>query len=120
LLVGETPSTYYHVPTRKYRLMESHGRASLCQTAFRAELIPVLQSICRNHTDFIDTRFWDHINQKQFLRSHFCIGMKGLPGRPGIGVGHNPAGPCWNPDPDLAFLRAWIGNDVNLYKEFML
>jgi glycosyltransferase involved in cell wall biosynthesis len=118
-LVGEIPSRYYHVPTRKYRIMENHGRASLCQTAFRAELIPVLQSICRAYTDFIDVRFWDHIHQKRLVHSNLCVGIKGLPGRAGIGIGHNPTGPWWNGDPNLAFLRAWIGDDVELYREFM-
>ena len=118
-LAGESPSLYYYVPGKKYRVMENNGHASLCQTGFREELIPVLESVCHAAPYYIDTRFWNLVPHKHIMRSRFCVGIKGLPGRKGIGMGHDPAGPYWQTDPYLVFLRTWIGEDVELYKEFM-
>lgn len=119
-LVGETPSRYYFVPDQKYRLMGTYRRASLCQTGIRSEFLPILKSICEESPDYIDVRLWEKFPaRKKLLFSHLVVGMKGLPGRKGIGVGHDRESPYWNSDYNCAFLRAWIGKDVELYKEFM-
>lgn len=47
-----------------------------------------------------------------------CIGIKGLPGRAGIGIGHR-LGPNEKTDHDGTILREWIGDDAARYSGFL-
>jgi hypothetical protein len=117
-IVGEVPARYYHVPFRQYNVQGNFSHASLCQTGIRSSLLSKLEDICRAQDhEFIDVRLWRNQPTPLFLHTSFCIGMKGLPGRAGIGIGHRPD---WNPqswkhDPDLSILRNWMGTDTKLY-----
>ncbi len=124
-LVGNPTSRYYHIPSGRYRIMANCGVASLGQTGMRASLIPLLEEICET-TDFIDFRLWSEFrnrgNGTAILTSDkTCVGIKGLPGRRGIGVGHRPNDnpDQWTADSDKEVLRSWIGDDIELYREFM-
>lgn len=44
---------------------------------------------------------------RSLLDSANVVGIKGLPGRPGIGVGHRPD--FGDPDPDGRILAEWLG-----------
>ena len=122
-LVGEVPSRYYHVPFRQYRVMSHSQHASLCQTAVRSSVLPLVQNICEQSSEFIDIRLWGRfegiktIKLEPYKLKPYCVGIKGMPGRPGIGIGHNPSRNRndWKSDQDLTVLRSWIGNDVSLY-----
>jgi Glycosyl transferase family 2 len=123
-IAGNRDAHYYHLPSRRYRLMENQNSASLCETAIRAELLPILADVCCQGGDFIDVRLWRAAGSRTLrvgLPTGRVVGMKGLPGRPGIGIGHRPdARPAdWIADPDLKTLREWIGEDVKLYQEFL-
>lgn len=122
-IVGEAPARYYHVPQRRYWTLDNYRHASLCQTGMRSELLPMLADVCRKGQDFIDVRMWrtlDGSRKVHFIReNHLVVGMKGLPGRPGIGIGHRPEyGGAWKSDPDMKVLRSWIGEDAAAYEEF--
>lgn len=116
-LVGENSIRYYHVPSHQWRTMGIASRASLGQTGFRAKVLPELCRVCGEGLTFIDVRLWETSGRKVLSPdSGICIGMKGLPGRPGIGVGHRPeCGGDWAADPDSQTLRSWIGEDANLF-----
>lgn len=117
-LVGEVPSRYYHVPSKKYRLMENKHHASLCQTGMRSSALPFLKKLCEESSNFIDIRLWrSEAFRKHTLNTEYCVGMKGLPGRPGIGIGHKPAATDinWRNDFSLTMLSYWIGKDTELY-----
>ena len=120
-IAGERPSRYYHLPSNKWRIMRS-VHASLCQTAMRASLLPLLESVCRADASFIDVSLWQRVFTTHCAFSErlddttHCVGMKGLPGRAGIGIGHRPElGAGWNADPGREKLREWLGNDMELY-----
>lgn len=111
---------YFNVSKRCHIQMPNRGSA-LCQTAFRAELIPELRRSAQEAMaagDFgIDGRFWAS-------RTHMAsgpqtvIGIKGLTGTPGLGIGHRPKSKPnrrWRPDPNLEHLRQLIGADVECY-----
>lgn len=123
-IAGDPISLYYHVPSQRYRIMENLGHASLSQTGIRAELLPLLRQICRESPDFIDARLWARSRCPRVLRRiGKVVGIKGLPGRAGIGVGHRPdERPTeWTDDPQGAVLREWIGReDSQLYERFTL
>jgi hypothetical protein len=120
MIVGETPSRYYHVPTKQVRILKSVSHASLCQTGINSCILPMLSEICNNTTQAIDFNLWSAFIglDSQILRESFnCVGIKGLPGRPGIGIGHTPQRHPgqWRSDRDLSILNSWIGPDVALY-----
>ena len=117
-LVGEVPSRYYHVPSRQYRVMSHSQHTSLCQTAVRSSVLPLVQKICEQSSELIDIRLWGRFEGIKTIGSDpYCVGIKGMPGRSGIGIGHNPSRNRndWKSDQDLTVLRSWIGNDVSLY-----
>ncbi len=115
---GESVSRYYNLPTSRWRVMENVNYASLCQTAMRDTMLPALALICRSRPDFIDYRLWKVRTLNRFvleLSDPLVVGMKGLPGRPGIGIGHRPEHGSWNADPGRKKLREWLGADADLY-----
>jgi hypothetical protein len=103
--------------------MRNQRNASLCETGIRAELLPFLADVCRESPQFIDYRLWAGCGaaNSELIAVDRVVGIKGLPGRPGIGVGHRPdeRPGQWTADPELTVLREWIGEDVELYREFL-
>lgn len=119
LIAGDDQQRYYNIPQRKYRLFKNRG-ASLCQTGFSASLIPTLRAVIRDcvrrNTYGVDCALWARqpASVKSLRRTHTVLGIKGLPGQAGLGIGHRPqAG--WTPDPHGQQLRAWIGDDADVY-----
>lgn len=120
-LVGETNARYYHVGARRYRVMHNTRHSSLGQCGMRAEMLPWLKAACESKEKFIDLSLFRHVPahmMKLFPPSGAHVSIKGLPGRPGIGVGHQPLSQGWKTDADLSVLRSWIGEDVELYRSF--
>lgn len=115
-MVGELHTRYYHLPLRKYRDMETRARSSLCNTAFRPEMGKFLRTAYEAGHVGIDARFWAeairhgtkyHLNPGP---QWYVVGMKGLPGRPGMGAGHRANFYRNRPDTDEVVLRSWIGD----------
>jgi hypothetical protein len=121
-LVGQGQAVYYHVPFRKCFQLSNKDRASLCQSAFHSDILPVLSHICKKANDpFIDLKLWRKIERKFLLLncSPMCVGMKGMPGRINLEtMGHKGCHPNFKPDPDLTKLRSFIGEDVVLYEKY--
>ena len=113
-LVGECRARYYNVSTRQGRQLNNAGHASLCSTAVRGRAIDALRKACQSAPKFIDLQLWRRFPHRHLFGGHRVVGIKGLPGRGGIGMGHDPkfAG---THDPDGALLREWIGRDAELY-----
>ena len=120
---GDPMSRYYHVPSRRFRFMVNEGCASLCQTGLRSEYLLVLENVLSSGSHFIDRDLWLAMARSRrdlSMAPHPVVGMKGLPGRAGIGIGHRPEmQPLqWSADPDGRVLREWIGEDAELYEQF--
>lgn len=119
--VGTIWQRYYHLPSLSYRTYKNVGSA-LCSTAFHSSLKGKLMDAARwcgeNNQRGIDRRFWDSLPEECkdiFEPKHNqVIGMKGLPGREGIGVGHRPRD--FIADADALTLKAWVGDhDAKVY-----
>lgn len=119
-LAGESRSRYYNVRDRRYYLPGNTRWASLCQTGFRREILAEVDASCRRGTPFIDLELWKRdIRGKHLIHNHgLAVGIKGMPGRRGIGQGGHRTGRQYTADPDLRQLRGWIGDDVERYREF--
>ena len=116
-IAGEVPARYYHVPSARWCEMMSPQHASLCATAIRRAHLHLLAHACAKSPGFIDVRLWQmtsHLRQSRSRAAH-VVGIKGMPGRPGIGVGHKSYALIgWKPDPGHK-LREWVGDDAGLY-----
>ncbi|WP_267126436.1 glycosyltransferase family A protein [Xanthomonas sacchari] len=115
-LVGECRARYYNIRSRLARQMSNNAHASLCSTAVKGEGIEALREACRRQPKFIDLELWRHARYGRVFSGHRVVGIKGLPGRLGIGIGHVHQF-TGQYDVDGAILRAWVGQDAALYEQ---
>lgn len=118
-LVGEAPARYYNVRHRCWRIWGNGSRSSFCQTAFHSSLLPTVYLCTHRGTVFVDYRLWEKDVKSKFIFKDacHCVGIKGMPGRKGIGAGHRPNLKKYHNDPDMKELEKWIGKeDTNFYK----
>lgn len=113
-LVGEHRARYYNVEQRRGRQLANTGHASLCSTAMRGSALRDFADACRSRPKFIDLELWRRPRDRRLFGGHRVVGIKGLPGRGGIGMGHDPdfKGEA---DAGGALLRDWIGADAEVY-----
>ncbi len=113
-LVGEQVR-YYNVKHKCYRIFNNTKHSSFCQTGLQAKLLPNLYQALLTQNPFIDRRLWAK-KCKKFIWEDIahCVGIKGLPGRNGIGVGHRP-GNLFKQDNNFEELERWIGTEDSLW-----
>lgn len=121
--VGLANALYYNVYHRSYKWMHNQFHSSLCCTAFRSHLIPLLQQAIHSGDKFFDVTFWSIVSGQERIKNMLihedkpcCVGIKGLPGRPGIGVGHIAEG--FTPDPSMEVAFQYLGKDASNYVSF--
>lgn len=115
-LVGECRARYYNVSTRTFRQLQNAEHASLCSTAMRGPAIKAFEAVCSPGVKFIDLNLWRGYARKNkvLFTGSKVVGIKGLPGRAGIGMGH-AAQFEGQRDSSGATLREWIGKDSEVY-----
>jgi len=117
-LVGEKRARYYNVAMRVAHEHRNERNASLSATACRDEGLMALRRAVAQRERFIDLTLWrDPKPQRSTFSGHRVVGIKGLPGRSGIGVGHN-ADLRGTVDAPGNILRAWVGADAEAYQPF--
>lgn len=113
-LVGENTARYYNVRTRRCRVLPTPRHSSLASTAVRGT--DALRRACEGRPKFIDIDLWRNFaGSKALLDAQNVIGIKGLPGREGIGVGHKPT--FGTPDTS-GVLEKWAGEYSKNYEVF--
>jgi hypothetical protein len=114
--VGERVSRYYNIASSRYRTLPGTHHASLAATGVQGTGLQALTETCRVSGQRIDVRFWRGFTGiKKFLETSNVVGIKGLPGRPGIGVGHRDN--FGTPD-TRNVLESWIGDYASNYEMF--
>jgi len=123
-IAGEAMARYYFLPTQRYHYCRNSEHASLCQTGIRSCFIPWLTNYLQknSHSPYIDIALWREAKRrKNYLlspQSTLCVGLKGLPGKTGIGMGHRLSRSHQH-DPEGKVLRQWIGEtDADIYEKF--
>ena len=114
-LVGEAPARYYNIQTKQARKLGNKQHASLCCTAMKGYAIEAFEKELKPGIQFIDINLWKNYKGKKALYpTQLVTGIKGLPGRGGIGMGHKKdfAGTM---DADGAILKEWLGPNFDLY-----
>lgn len=116
---GSINQRYYNVEHRAFRLMKNIGSA-LCNTAFTADhkkgMRRAAEKAFRDGKICVDRYFWDALprNYWDIHTVDTVVGIKGLPGRKGLGMGHRPDS-RWTHDMDGFVLRQWVGEDADIY-----
>ena len=128
-IVGIGHSKYYHLPTGGYFQHANTKHASLAQTAFRREMLPLVRA-CVNlgmEKTWLDDNLWKEAQKSNGIKSYifkdeqvslYC-GIKGLPGRAGIGIGHKPKTYKDQDDQERGILRQWIPRDYQVYLDLL-
>lgn len=121
-VVGEANAKYYNVSIPGYKEMHNLNHSSLCQTAIRSSMYKALKDAVDSGELYFDIHLWQHVQakQKNFLLLHnknLCIGVKGMPGRSGIGAGHKLRDYMY--DSDLSKLRELFGADAANYVPYL-
>jgi hypothetical protein len=96
--------------------------ASLCQTGFTRKIQPLIAATAKAHINqkFLDLNIWKlPVNKLVFLDSLTCVGIKGMPGRGGIGYGHKDQMGSVDERP-FKNLEIWIGKDADNYKNLVV
>jgi hypothetical protein len=139
-VVGIGRSKYYHLPSFRYAKHGNMGHASLAQTCFRRSFLQ--EAIAALDGDaYYDIRLWKLVNGKgadglalngntleyispdkkglvfDDVKDSLYSGMKGLPGRTGIGSGHKGKQPWYIPDINKNIIKSWITkkDDLDIY-----
>jgi hypothetical protein len=123
-MIGVAPSHYYHLPTKTHRCCANQHHASLAQTAFRTKISRQVIQTCKNKSPSVDLRLWnsnsgiprDLIPNKASDGRLLHLGLKGMPGEPGIGMGHRLQPKS---DPHGKRLRDMLGVDAEDYDDFL-
>lgn len=123
-VLGEMNTVYYNVYYRNYFVNRNTSHSSLFQIAFIPEMLPLFKT-CLNER-FMDFKFYEKLHAQGYVQrgeigffneNNLSVGMKGMPGRAGIGAGH---GRLMNmlPDPSLIYLKQIIGDDAKYYEGY--
>lgn len=124
-IAGQGQSIYYNIRDRNIRRLQNREHVSFCQTGFTNYNIEKLEQAAKivstayakgQALPMLDILFWRNAAGKRTIETgtkKLCIGIKGLPGRTGIGMGHSRQEPN---DPDFSQLKAEIGEgDAGVY-----
>jgi len=143
-VVGIARSKYYHLPTGGFLRHSNMDHASLAQTGFRGSFLPEFAMLLKGDM-FLDIRIWKKVGNTQKLKwgeetcvvgerivgngrgllfddgieSNLYVGMKGLPGRMGIGCGHREYKEYLKDTPDREVLRRWIPGNYQHYLDIL-
>jgi len=122
--VGIGKSRYYHLPTGGYMVIGNGGHASLAQTGFRKSFLSEFRKLLTPGKLYIDFAIWQRAKARKsalvFLddKNPLYVGMKGLPGRAGIGRGHDSR-IYRQIDRGRQVLRRWIPRDYQIYLDLL-
>ncbi len=124
-VVGIMESKYYHLPTAGFLRISNRAHASLAQTGFTRSFLPDVEALLRSGiTQYLDMNIWQNArtNGKGFLfhdkDDSLYLGIKGMPGRGGIGSGHNPTS-YTKKDTSRETLKEWAPHGYRAYIDIM-
>jgi len=122
-VVGIGNSKYYHLPSGGNFTIGNMRHASLAETGFRRSFLPKFKGLLSQGNVYIDTLLWRAANGFIFTDSDknpLYLGIKGLPGRRGIGRGHDLSlYKKYPPDTSRLKLKKWVPEDYRIYMDII-
>ena len=123
-VAGIAMSKYYHLPTNGWARHANTIHASLAQTGFRSSFIPTLSNLVSQQLlHYLDICLWKIAmgNGVGYLFKDdplsLYAGIKGLPGRLGIGIGHQAEMYSKRIDTQHKILREWTNESYKVYAD---
>ena len=123
-ITGIGKSKYYHLASGSYAQIGNTRHASFAQMAFRKSFLPEFRQFLTGGL-YIDMRIWREVDRKRTQiffddTKSLYVGMKEMPGRKGIGGGHDTNHRIYQgrlKDDKREILRKWIPDeeDYNIY-----
>lgn len=116
-VVGQANSRYYNIKERQYKEWNNYRHCSLNETALKKSKLDLLDRAVNSGNMYFDIALWEIVrNEKHshLIFSHLGLvtGMKGLPGKAGIGGGHHDLKEQgFKADSLFEKLREWVGPD---------
>lgn len=119
-VVGEEKSIYYNLQHRRFKELSGRPYAALCQTSFKARMLSDATYVLdrfQTPVETFDVAFWRYCVTNSAPRRLIpgepsVVGIKGMPGRPGIGRGHYVENLSeWSFDPAFEKLRQAIKSE---------
>jgi hypothetical protein len=109
-MCGQIKHKYYNIQNKTYKQFNNNKHAGLCCTGIRGlEAYTLFMNISNQRPKFIDVHLWHNFKGiKQLFIGNYVIGIKGMPGRNGIGMGHR--GLSHKDDNQCNTLRKWVGD----------
>jgi glycosyltransferase involved in cell wall biosynthesis len=125
MIVGEGLTRYYHLMVNGWKQNSNTLHASLCATAFRAELVGTVMELLRDlppQNPFLDGPIWQKVGHFGTVwTTHLVTGIKGIPGRDGAGQGHRTEQWPTYDNKKQGVLESWIGPEaVKLYRQSVI
>lgn len=116
-LAGERDARYYNIETGRQRTIRGKIHSSMASTVCRGAALALLRALCRSGlTRMLDVTLWKQFRgPKTLMPTYNVVGIKGLPGRPGIGVGHRRR---FGSVDTTNILRQWAGDYAENYNYF--
>jgi hypothetical protein len=91
--VGQRDFVYFNTQNNTFREFNHENHSTMCATGFKSHLIEHMIDICTRYKANLDVYFWRMGDFKKYLMAEqTCVGIKGQPGRAGIGIGHHMIG----------------------------
>lgn len=119
IVIGQKEAHYYNIQTHGWRVYDNARHASLCQTAIRGPMIDRFRSYLNQpqRTPYFDIFLWGSLAEpwdRSFLPfgPPLAVGMKGLPGKTGIGEGHRQGKYRDFDQPPFPVLEHWVGSSA--------
>lgn len=112
-LVGISNSRYYKVDMPGYATLGNYLHASLSQTAFSRNLLSAMRAAVNSGHFYFDIELWKAARNSQvpltlIANSILSIGVKGMPGKPGLTPGHRQ-NKGYLMDKGLQIFDKWFG-----------
>lgn len=114
-MIGLRPTVYYHLGSRRYRVLQHPGRASLCCMGFGPQILDHMT--WPDGERFLDLWLWKRVPGEAFLvpavgygshgGKHYHIGIKHGIGMCG-GSGHSDRFNYPHDDRDFSLLASWV------------
>lgn len=121
---GQINTVYFNIGSGTMKIFPNKAHSSLFQTAIHFSQLPMLKRILTNDAGkFIDIRLWKELQNSKinlFNGDNLSIGIKGLPGRAGIGIGHRMKGREMSFELKKQTLKKLIGDGVFHYLELLV
>lgn len=121
-IVGLSNSKYYHLKGPGFKYMGNFSHASLCHTAIRKSVLPLLLKAVHSGHYYFDIELWKYVHEQKLVSvlladTNLAVGIKGMPGRYGLGTGHDLVG--YRADNDYVKIEEWLGEDWESYRDYL-